>query len=278
MRLLVVGSSGMLARDVIRQFKGTCELFECDYPHFDLCDQPLVMREVASIRPDVIINCAAYTDVDGCENEKARAFAVNADGVRNLALACKETGSRLVHVSTDFVFDGNKNTPYDEDDLTNPLSVYGSSKLAGEAHIREVLERYVIVRTSWLFGKGGNNFVETIKRLAGERDELRIVDDQKGCPTFAADLAQALSALISSSAQGVFHVSNSGPCTWYEFGRKIVELSSLAARVTPVSSDEFPRPARRPANSVMNTQKYYDQTGKQLRPWQEALQDYFRMS
>ena len=274
MKVLVTGARGMLARAVLQELESTCELTGRDVHDLDICDAGLVSREIAALRPDCIINCAAFTDVDGCESRSGEAFAVNADGVRNLAAAAAASGSMLYHISTDFVFDGTSLAPYAEQDEPNPLSVYGRSKLQGELHVQSILDRYVIVRTSWLFGRGGKNFVETIRRLARERQELRVVNDQTGCPTHAADLARAIRALMEAPAQGLYHVCNAGSCTWYDFAVKIVALTGGTARVVPTTAAELDRPAARPACSVMDCSRLARETGFRPKPWEDALREY----
>ena len=180
MKVLITGSHGMLAADLIRVLEGTCDLYTPKEKDLDICDHDSVQSAVRKIRPDVVVNCAAFTDVDGCETRQETAFSINGEGVKNIALACRKTGCDLYHVSTDFVFDGKKDVPYKETDDVQPLSVYGRSKLQGEQHVRQILDRYVIVRTSWLFGKAGNNFVKTIMRLMQESDEISVVNDQSG--------------------------------------------------------------------------------------------------
>jgi len=274
MKLLITGSKGMLAADLIKEFEGTCEIIGRDIHDFDICDKELVIDEINKLKPDCVINCAAYTHVDNCETEKNQAFAVNGEGVRNLALACKEAGSLLCHVSTDFVFDGKKGIPYVETDAVNPLSVYGMSKLEGEKNIQEILDDYIIVRTSWLFGRAGSNFVETISKLAKEREVLDVVNDQTGSPTFTVDLSRAIKRLIDVSARGVYHVCNSGICTWFDFACKICELTRGTASVNPVSSDTYVRPAVRPDYSVMDCTKFKIKTDLILQPWEDALKQY----
>jgi len=274
MKILITGSKGMLAADLIKEFEGTCEIIGRDIHDFDICDKDLVIDEINKEKPDFVINCAAYTHVDNCETEKDLAFSVNGEGVKNLALGCKEAGSLLCHVSTDFVFDGKKGLPYVETDMVNPLSVYGMSKLEGEKNIQEILEDYLIVRTSWLFGRAGKNFVETISGLAKERDVLEVVNDQTGSPTFTVDLSRAIKALIDVSARGVYHVSNSGICTWFDFACKICELTGGTSKINPVSSDKYVRPAVRPGYSVMDCSKFKVKTGLTLQPWEDALMEY----
>jgi dTDP-4-dehydrorhamnose reductase len=222
-----------------------------------------------------LLNAAAYTDVDGCESKKETAFAVNAEGARNVALACAAIGGRMIHLSTDYVFDGSSRTPYREEDLPNPLNVYGASKLQGERFIQEILESHLIVRTEWLYGRHGKNFVDTILRHAEQQKEIRVVDDQRGSPTFAKDLSFALERLIEIKAGGILHVTNSGSCTWFEIARQILRDKGYDhVQVIPISSEELARPAKRPANSVMDCRRYEKLTGRMMRTWQEALQEY----
>ena len=272
MKILLTGAHGMLAREIIGSCDSAHQLELRDLEHLDITCAQAVEQEVRALNPDLVINCAAFTDVDGCESRQEHAFAVNGQAPGNLARACRQTGARLCHISTDFVFDGSKGIPYLESDPVNPLSVYGASKAAGEAAIRaELGENALIIRTSWMFGAGGPNFVSTILRLAAQQDEIRVVYDQVGCPTYAVDCAQALWQLVDNQASGIVHVCNSGVCSWYEFARETVRLAGLMCRVTPVTSDEFPRPARRPSYSVMYTGKYSCLAGAQLQPWKQAL-------
>ena len=277
MKILIVGAGGMLARDVIKELEGSCELYKRDIPEFDIRDEKKVFADITGICPDFVINCAAYTNVDGCETEEAMALAVNAEGVKHLAQACRETGSVLYHISTDFVFDGKKGTPYIETDTTNPLSVYGSSKLEGERFIQDILSEHVIIRTSWLFGTGGNNFVSTIMKLSEKKDEISVVSDQVGCPTYAPDLAKALKALIDLRAEGIYHFCNKGMCTWHEFACKIVELTGRKTRVVPITTQQFARSAERPGYSVMDCNKLISATGQIPRSWIEALSSYLTL-
>jgi dTDP-4-dehydrorhamnose reductase len=225
-------------------------------------------------RPDVVIHAAAYTDVDGAEAHPDRAFAVNASGSRHVAQGAAEAGARLIAVSTDYVYDGAKDGPYREDDPVAPLGLYGASKLEGEREILKAKPDAVILRTAWLYGEG-KNFVETILRLARERDELRIVDDQRGSPTAVADLATVIAALLQTPCAGVYHAVNAGACSWYEFAREILRLAGIDRRVVPIRSSELVRPAKRPANSVLDCGKLAA-LGLTLRPWQDALRAYLQ--
>ncbi len=285
MKLALIGCNGMLARKV-REFAPTnYTVHGFDLPQFELTDRAQVLAELEHLQPAVIINCAAFTNVDGCETEEELATRVNGAGPGFLADAAKAVGSVLVHISTDYVFAGDKTSPYREDDPTGPLSAYGRSKLAGEkAIVASGLARYFIVRTSWLYGPGGKNFVETMIRLAGERDELRVVADQFGSPTYTGDLAAAIFRLLALSppAYGIYHFANLGECSWHGFAEAIVELARQhgepvkATRVLPIATSDYPLPAPRPAYSVFSRDKYLHTTGAALPHWRDSLEIYFR--
>jgi dTDP-4-dehydrorhamnose reductase len=235
------------------------------------------------LRPEVIVNCAAYTNVDGCETDEETANLVNGKGPGYLAEAAKGLGATLVHISTDYVFDGTKGSPYTEEDAPNPRSAYGRSKLLGEqAILQSGLEKFFIIRTSWLYGPGGKNFVETIARLAREREELRIVADQVGSPTLTDDLARAIFGLLKAGAFGIYHFADEGECSWYEFGEAIVaHLRKAGAplkmkRILPIATHEYPLPATRPAYSVFSKEKYRRVAGATVPHWRESLEVYFR--
>jgi len=251
----------MLGQDIVRASGGAA--VPLTRAELDVTDAAAVREALAGA---TVINCAAYTDVDGAEGHSAAAQAVNEEGARNVA----EAAARVLYVSTDYVFDGSKGEPYVESDPTAPLQEYGRSKLAGERATAEANPDHLIVRSSWLFGAGGRNFVETILGLAGERDELRVVDDQVGCPTFTGHLAEALLTLAAGDERGLLHVTGAGSCSWFEFAREIVERAGVACQVQPCSSDEFPRPASRPAYSVLASER----GGPTLPAWQDGLDAY----
>ena len=276
MRLLVTGARGQLGRALERAVAHAGhEWIGVDLPELDITDRGAVLALVASERPHAVINCAAFTAVDAAESQEAAALAVNGTAVGHLAEAADAAGAVLVQVSTDYVFDGESGWAYREDDPVNPLSAYGRTKLAGEREAARA-RRHVIVRTAWLFGEG-NNFVEAILRqVAAGREELRVVDDQEGCPTYAEDLGRALLALVGRGATGVFHVVNAGATTWCGFAREIVRQRSAPVRVTPVSTADMPRPARRPRRAVLDTSRLQGLLGAALPPWQEALARYLR--
>jgi dTDP-4-dehydrorhamnose reductase len=259
--IVVTGAAGMLGQDVVRAAAdGAVGLSRAD---LDVTDAAAVRDALGGA--DVVINCAAWTDVDGAEDHAEEALAVNRDGARNVAAAAQ----RVVYVSTDYVFDGTKRAPYVESDPTAPLQSYGRTKLAGELATAEANARHFIVRSSWLFGAGGGNFVETMLRLSGERDELRVVDDQVGCPTFTGHLAEAIVGLARTEDYGIHHLAGAGGCSWYEFAREIFERSGVQCHVEPCTTDEFPLPARRPAWSVLASER-----GRSLPAWQEGLDAY----
>jgi dTDP-4-dehydrorhamnose reductase len=257
----------MLGQDVVRAAGG--DAVALTHSDLDVTDAPAVRDALAGA--EVVVNCAAYTDVDGAETDPATARAVNAAGARNVA----EAAARVIYVSTDYVFDGSKSGPYVESDPTGPLAEYGRSKLEGERATLTASPHSLVVRTSWLFGAAGGNFVDTMLRLAEERDELKVVDDQTGCPTFTGHLAEALVTLARGevrlaggrSAHGVLHVAGSGSCTWFEFARAIFDGAGVEVDVRPCTSAEFPRPAHRPANSVLRSER----GAPELPSWQRGL-------
>lgn len=286
-RLALVGANGMLAAMVRKVAGAEWEICPLDLPAFDMTDPAVVGEMLNRLQPQVIVNCAAYTNVDGCESEEALATRVNGEGPGNLARAAKAIDAILVHVSTDYVFDGSKAEPYIEEDATGPQSAYGRSKLAGEQAILEAgLEKFFIIRTSWLYGPGGNNFVETIIRLAREREDLGIVADQVGTPTYTGDLARAIFNLLGAEAPGaslpfgIYHFANEGQCSWHEFAQEIVGLAKdhgetlKVKTVRPIATEEYPLPAVRPAYSVFSKDKFKRVTGMDVPHWRASLAVY----
>ena len=277
MKILLLGAKGMLGRDLLPILCAKHEVVAKDIQDFDLTDRRRVQEEVAACRPGVVINLAAYTDVDGCESKRGLAFSVNGEGALHVALACDHCGCKMIHLSTDYVFDGTSKTPYREEFPPHPLNAYGESKLRGERYIQRILENHLIIRTEWLYGKHGKNFVDTILRLADQQDVLRVVDDQRGSPTFTRDLGQAIDRLVEEEIRGILHVTNSGSCTWFDFARKILDLKKILpgkVRVIPISSSELSRPANRPAYSVMDCSRLEKTTGLRMRNWEEGLKEY----
>lgn len=273
MRILITGADGQLGHELQRTLQGH-DLVPAIWPAFDLL-KPEAGRCIIEARPDVVIHAAAYTDVEGAESEPDLAMAVNAEGTERVARACAEAGARLVYISTDYVFDGRKRQPYLEQDETNPLGAYGRSKLEGERRALAGCPNTVVVRTAWLYGPHGKNFVKTIVRLASEKPELRVVADQRGCPTLAGDLAEALAKLLAVDLRGVAHATNSGDCTWHEFASAIVALMGAAVPVRPISTAEAHRAAPRPAYTVL-ANIVLAKAGIVLPPWKESLARYLR--
>jgi dTDP-4-dehydrorhamnose reductase len=280
-KIAVLGAGGQLGRDLCPRLSG--EVVPLGRRQIDIDRPETVAPALAALRPDVVVNCAAYNLVDKAESEPDVAFRTNAWGVRELARACRGLSAYLVHLSTDYVFglDADRRTPLTEDDPPGPVSVYGLSKLAGEYLVRSTCPRHLVVRTCGLYGawgsggKGGN-FVETMLRLAGEGKPLRVVNDQRCTPTYTADLAVAVAGLIERNAEGLYHVTSSGDCTWYEFAAETFRQTGVRADLTPITSEERNDPARRPAYSVLATGKL-ERTGlPQTRPWTEALAAYLR--
>ena len=278
MKILVTGAGGQLGRELCDRLAQT----EHEFLPFTRVDADFMQPErvraaLSERRADWVINCAAYTAVDKAESDSDAAFAVNRDAARAVAEAVAAYGGRLLQVSTDFVFDGLQSHPYREDDKTNPLGVYAQSKWAGEQAVREVLPGALIVRTAWVHGAHGHNFVKTMLRLAAERDELRVVDDQIGSPSWTGDIADALIALIDQDAQGCFHFTNEGVASWYDFAVAILDearalgFAVKAGQVTPIPTSGYPAPARRPAYSVLDKQKVRAALGRPIPHWRESL-------
>jgi dTDP-4-dehydrorhamnose reductase len=242
----------------------------------DITDPDAVQQAIGIVSPAVLINCAAWADVDGCESNEIEALRVNGEAPGRLARICQETGVVLVHFSTDYVFDGTASRPYAEDDPVHPISAYGRSKLAGEVAIRETSAAHLILRTQWLYGSHGRNFVDTILLRAAAGEPLRVVNDQHGAPTYARELAAAMLAAIAKGLRGTYHAVNSGACTWYDVARAALALADMDPdTVTPVPSAAVPRPARRPAWGVLDTTRL-ERAGVRLSPWREALETYIR--
>jgi dTDP-4-dehydrorhamnose reductase len=264
----------MLGTDVCRAAGAAgIEVLAYDRAGLDICDRDAVDAVVRRARPDVVVNCAAWTDVDGAESSPDAALAANGAGAGNVARACERVGARILQISSDYVFDGSKSSPYLESDPVRPLSVYGETKLEGERAVaREAPERHTIVRTSWLFGTTGRCFPKTILRLAAEREQLTVVADQVGCPTFTGHLAGALVRHLEAAPMpGLVHVAASEQCSWCEFAREIVEMAGIDCRIEPASTDEMARPAPRPAFSVLRSER---RAAPVLAPWREGLREF----
>lgn len=277
MKILVTGVSGQLGYDVERELERRgIEHLGTSSKELDITDREAVERLMERYRPDAVIHCAAYTKVDLAEDEPERCWAVNADGTRNVAAACRRTGAKLLYISTDYVFPGTGERSYGTGDPTGPVNTYGRSKLAGELVVQSLLEKYFIVRISWVFGKNGNNFVKTMLRLAETRAELSVVCDQIGSPTYTADLAPLLCGMVQTERYGVYHATNEGTCAWSEFAEAIFALAGRQVAVHPIPASAYPTKAARPLNSRMSKESLRDNGFQALPEWKDALARYLK--
>lgn len=270
-RILVTGANGLLARDLCPMLEDAdFEVIETTRNELDVTDELQVRRVISDVKPDYVIHCAAYTNVDKAEEEPEIADLINAKSAEYIAKACNSNNAVMIYISTDYVFDGTKKTPYFPDDTTNPTGAYGLSKLHGEEAVRKFCPAHYIIRTSWLYGHHGKNFVETMISLA-EKTELKVVDDQVGCPTWTVDLSDAIISFIDEEPPfGTYHACGAGSTSWYGFAKEIFDLMSLNVKLIPCTTEEFPRPAKRPAYSVMDNEGL-------LRDWKQALQEYIEL-
>lgn len=277
MKVLVTGAKGQLGYDVAKELALlNHDVYAFGREELDITDQPTVNRIVSEIKPDVIIHAAAYTKVDLAETDQDQAYLVNAYGTRNMAVAAESVGAKLCYISTDYVFNGKGESPYHEYAKTSPLGVYGHSKYVGEEMAKTLCTKYFIVRTAWVYGKNGQNFVKTMLKLAREKDELGVVHDQVGSPTYTVDLAKFLIELVQTEKYGVYHGTNSGSCSWYEFAKAIFEEAGIDIKANPLTTKEFPRPAQRPAYSVLGNMALRLNGFTPLRHWREALQSFLK--
>jgi dTDP-4-dehydrorhamnose reductase len=272
MRVTIFGATGLLGKALMREWQED-KVTGLGSRDVDIRFEDQVRKSIQQHRPEWVVLAAAYTDVDGCEANRDLAFDVNCKGAVNVAQAAARTGARVIFLSTDYVFDGAKNRPYEVDDPIAPQCVYGQTKAAAEIEIRKILPEACILRTSWVFGVGGKCFPETILKLASTRGELDVVDDQRGCPTYTVDLARAIMQLCRKGAVGTLHATNRGECTWFEFAREIVGSAGLKTQVRPTTSDKFVRPAKRPAYSVLSSASLQEY-GILVPTWQDALPRY----
>lgn len=276
MKVLITGGRGQLGMDLERILSNFYEVFAFGRDNLDVTDQEQVIKQIEKLRPDVVIHCAAYTAVDQAETDAKQAYQVNAEGTRNVVLAAEKIGAKICYISTDYVFDGQGEKPYKEYDAARPLTVYGRSKLAGEQWVRDLSTKFFIVRTSWVFGKHGRNFVKTILQRGREKGRLTVVMDQFGSPTYTVDLASFLCQLIATGKYGIYHASNTGFCSWYEFAKEIIRISGIPTEIIPCTTDEYPRPARRPAYSVLDHEAIRRNGFREFPPWQEALRRFLQ--
>jgi len=284
MKILITGSNGQLGSELkkilkIQEselgaipdiFKSAC--IDCiDVEELDITDKETVMAYVKNSKPNIIINCAAYTNVDGCENNKDDAFRVNAIGARNMAIAAEKINAKLVHISTDYVFSGDASRPYREFDMPNPQNVYGASKYLGEQYVRDFCSQYFIIRTSWLYGYVGNNFVKTIINSGQERGSLKVVNDQIGSPTNVMDLAYHVLKIAATEEYGIYHCTGTGECSWFDFASKVIEYAGIKVTVSPCTTEKHQSPTKRPAYSTLDNMMLRCTVGDEMRSWQDAL-------
>lgn len=287
MKILITGCKGQLGnelQEIIKSGKAeisevsesikNSEVIALDVDKLDITNLTQVKEILNDLKPDVVINCAAATNVDGCESNEDFAFRVNSIGPRNLAIVCEEVGCKLVQVSTDYVFSGVGNKPLTEYDLTSPYSVYGKTKLLGENYVREFSSKYFIVRTAWLYGYVGHNFVYTMRKLGKEKECISVVNDQRGNPTHANDLAYHILKLIQTEEYGVYHCTGKGECTWYDFAKMIIELSGERCEVNPCTSEEYKTPAKRPEYSSLDNIMLRNTVGDEMRDWKDAIKSF----
>lgn len=269
MRVLVTGAGGQLGLELAEILPGRGhETVALSRAELDVADPDAVEEVVGTHRPDLVVNAAAYTNVDGCETETELAYSVNALGPRNLAETCERLGCELLHVSTNYVFDGEADRPYEPFDRPNPISAYGRTKLAGEEYVKHLTRRWYVVRSAGVYGRG-HNFVRTMLRVAGDRDVLKVKNDEFISPTYARDLAEGIAGIAESGRYGLYHLTNAGSCSWYEFTQEIFRLAGVEVEVVPIPGSEYPLPAARPANGVLSSLGSFE-----LRHWREALTDY----
>lgn len=277
MKVLVTGINGQLGHDVMAELERRhIECIGAGRQQFDITDYEAVREFITAVRPDAVIHCSAYTAVDKAESNADACYQANAVGPENIAKACKAIDAKMVYISTDYVFPGTGEQFYKVDDLTGPINVYGKTKLAGEQAVQRILTKYFIVRISWVFGKNGNNFVKTMLRLGKEREKLTVVADQVGSPTYTADLAPLLCDMVATDKYGVYHATNEGVCSWAEFAAEIMQQAGLGCKIMPISTSDYPTPAKRPLNSRMSKDKLVVCGFKQLPTWQDALSRYLK--
>jgi dTDP-4-dehydrorhamnose reductase len=276
MKVVVTGAKGQLGQDVMKQLQAqNHEALGTDRDDLDITNEADVLKFISEVKPDVILHCAAYTNVDAAEADRDTAYQVNAVGTENMAKAAKAVDAKILYISTDYVFDGTATEPYEVEQPTKPLGVYGETKFAGEELLKKHVEKYFIVRTAWVFGIGGNNFVKTMIRLGEERSEVGVVHDQVGSPTYTVDLASFMLELMKTDKFGTYHATNGGVCSWYEFAVEIFKQAGMSqVKVSPLTTDQFPRPAKRPAYSVLSKRKMEEAGFTPLRDWNEALAAY----
>ena len=275
MKILVTGVKGQLGYDVVKALESRGhQPVGVDHEEMDLMNNNMIQNFIMNLKPEAIIHCAAYTAVDQAEDEVEICYQINAEAVKVMAECAKKLDIPMIYISTDYVFDGTKASEYVETDIPNPINVYGASKLKGEQYVQQLLEKFYIVRISWVFGINGNNFIKTMQRLGNEQDQLNIIHDQVGSPTYTAHLAPLLVDMIETDQYGIYHATNEEYCSWYEFADEIFKQSQLDVTLHPITTDQYKTKAKRPLNSQMSKQKLSDYGFHRLPTWQEALKNY----
>lgn len=278
MKVLVTGANGQLGYDVVKELqKQNIECCGASRQDFDIVDFESTENFIKNYMPDAVIHCAAYTAVDKAEDEQGLCYLVNASATENIAEICKKINAKMLYISTDYVFDGTKDGFYEVDDKPNPINVYGKTKLIGEQVVQRILEKYYIVRISWVFGEHGNNFVKTMLRLGKERKEISVVADQYGSPTYTVDLALLLVEMIQTDKYGIYHATNEGACTWAEFAEEIFKIADLNVKVNHIATAEYPTMAKRPMNSRLSKKKLVINNFKTLENWQKDLKKFLNL-
>lgn len=276
MKILVTGAQGQLGTAIVRKLSGRFQIEAFNSRQLDISDEKQVLQIITQIKPAYIINCAAYNNVNQAELHSDKAIAVNELGVYHLAKAAELMGAVLIHISTDYIFDGQKKSPYIEEDMPNPLNVYGMSKYKGELLIQEMCSKYIILRTSWLYSEKENNFPHAILRLAKEKNHLKVISDHIGTPSNTEELARVIQELIEDGVYGIYNCSGNGQCSWYEFAKKTMELAGINCNIQPIKAMEYKEPAKKPAYSVLDNTKIQKVLGFSIRQWEEALEWYFK--
>lgn len=277
MKVLVTGANGQLGYDVVKELqKQNIECCGATRQDFDIVDFEDTEKFIRNYMPDAVIHCAAYTAVDKAEDEQGLCYLVNASATESIAEICRKINAKMLYISTDYVFDGTKDGFYEVDDKPNPINVYGKTKLLGEQAVQKILDKYFIVRISWVFGEHGNNFVKTMLRLGKERKEINVVADQYGSPTYTADLAPLLVEMVKTDKYGIYHVTNEGVCTWAEFAEEIFKIAKLDVKVNHITTEEYPTRARRPMNSKMSKKSLSINGFRVLTNWKSAVKKYIR--
>ncbi len=277
MKIVILGGNGQLGKEFENFLKNKAEIYSFSHSELDILNQELLTKKIQEIKPEVVINCSAYTKVDKAEEEKEECIKVNAIGAKNVSYASYKVGAKVVYFSSDYIFDGEKGNPYTELDNPNPLSIYGKSKLWGEVYTKEKNPNFLILRISWLYGIYGKNFVKTIIKKAKEEKELRIVNDQKGSPTYTLDVVKQTWELIKRDKVGIYHSTNQGETTWYEFAKKIIEKLNVKTKISPIKTEEYPTLAKRPKYSVLENYFLKLEGINIMRDWEAALSEFLNI-